>query len=70
MMKLPPFQVGAKVCFLCELVHEDKLRVHISTAEKTVTYDWTPVCEVIDFRSPKLYFAVSFQSKGWKVLVE
>lgn len=69
MMKLPPLQVGAKVCFLCEHIREDKLRVHIGTADKTVIYDWTPVCGNDD-TPPKLYFAISFRSCGWKILVE
>ncbi|KAE8739490.1 hypothetical protein FOCC_FOCC014986 [Frankliniella occidentalis] len=70
MMKLPPLKVGAKVCFLCELIREDKLRMHIGTADKTVIYDWTPVCVANETTPPKLYFAISFQSKGWKILVE
>lgn len=70
MMKLPPLQVGAKVCFLCEHIREDKLRVHIGTADKTVIYDWTPICEKEDDTPPKLYFAISFKSIGWKILVE
>ena len=70
MMKLPPLQTGAKVCFLCEHIREDKLRVHIGTSDKTVIYDWTPVSESLETTPSNLCFALSFQSKGWKVIVE
>lgn len=70
MMKLPPLKVGAKVCFLCEHIRDGKLRVHIGTADKTVIYDWTPIGDSNDITPPKLYFAICFNSKGWKVLVE
>lgn len=70
MMKLPPLQSGAKVCFLCEHIREDKLRVHIGTSDKTVIYDWCPVNDNNETTPSKLYFAISFQCKGWKVLVE
>ncbi|XP_067005083.1 cytokine receptor-like factor 3 [Anabrus simplex] len=63
--KLPPFEKGSKVCFTCEHIRDNKIRVNIDSNNKTVTYDWK-----ISSPQLKLYFAVCFGQKGWKVLVE
>ncbi|KAJ8952962.1 hypothetical protein NQ318_006579 [Aromia moschata] len=38
--KLSDFVKGLKVCFTCDLVNEEKVRVNIDSNEKRVTYDW------------------------------
>ncbi|KAK7863037.1 hypothetical protein R5R35_010779 [Gryllus longicercus] len=63
--KLPPLEKGSKVCFTCEHIRDNKIRVNIDSNNKTVTYDWK-----VSSPELKVYFAVCFGQKGWKVLVE
>ncbi|XP_069692262.1 cytokine receptor-like factor 3 [Periplaneta americana] len=63
--KLPRLEKGSKVCFTCEHIRDNKIRVNIDSNNKTVTYDWN-----ISSPDLKLYFAICFGECGWKVLVE
>ncbi|KAJ3664620.1 hypothetical protein Zmor_000174 [Zophobas morio] len=62
--KLPEAAKGLKICFMCELIHDDKVRVNIDTCDKQVTYDWQ-IC-----KSDKLYFVAQLQSPASKIIVE
>jgi len=61
--KLPGLQQGSKITFTCESVTTDRMRVHIDSDNKTVTYDWKVPAQ-------SLFFALSLGQEGWKVLVE
>ncbi|PSN57173.1 Cytokine receptor-like factor 3 [Blattella germanica] len=63
--RLPRLERGSKVCFTCEYIRENKIRVNIDSNNKTVTYDWN-----VSSTDLKLYFALCFGECGWKVLVE
>jgi hypothetical protein len=63
--KLPRLEKGSKVSFTCELIQDSKIRVNIDSNNKTVTYDWN-----ISSPDHKLYFAIFFREREWKVLVE
>jgi len=63
--KLPRLEKGSKVSFTCELIQDSKIRVNIDSNNKTVTYDWN-----ISSPDHKLYFAIFFRERDWKVLVE
>ncbi|KAJ3628362.1 hypothetical protein MTP99_015672 [Tenebrio molitor] len=62
--KLPEAAKGLKICFMCELIHGDKVRVNIDTCDKQVTYDWQIS------KTDKLYFAALLQSPASKIMVE
>ncbi|KAJ8931938.1 hypothetical protein NQ314_015105 [Rhamnusium bicolor] len=38
--RLSDFTTGLKVCFTCDLVNDQKVRVNIDSNDKRVTYDW------------------------------
>ncbi|CAH1155075.1 unnamed protein product [Phaedon cochleariae] len=61
---LSNFNKGSKVCFTCDLVNKDKMRINIDSEEKRVTYDWSIKPDT------KMYFAAQFYSSNWKILVE
>lgn len=61
--RLPGLTQGSKVTFTCEEVTNDRVRVHIDSDNKTVTYDWRVPAQT-------LYFALCWGQVGWKVLVE
>ncbi|KAF4519359.1 hypothetical protein B566_EDAN011365 [Ephemera danica] len=61
--RLPPLVQGSKVTFTCEHIRDDRLRVHIDSDNKTVTYDWR-------VHGQPLLFVLGFGQVGWKVLVE
>ncbi|XP_059470032.1 cytokine receptor-like factor 3 [Neocloeon triangulifer] len=61
--KLPALTLGSKVTFTCEEVASDRMRVHIDSDNKTVTYDWRVPAQ-------PLLFVLGFGQVGWKVLVE
>ncbi|XP_023020995.2 cytokine receptor-like factor 3 [Leptinotarsa decemlineata] len=61
---LPNFTKGLKVCFTCDLVNNQKVRVNIDSNEKRVTYDW-PVNP-----DSKMLFVAHFCSNKWKIMVE
>jgi len=61
--RLPGLKQGSKVSFTCEEVTTDRVRVHIDSDNKTVTYDWRVPAQ-------SLYFALCWGQVGWKVLVE
>ncbi|RZC37834.1 cytokine receptor-like factor 3 [Asbolus verrucosus] len=52
------------ICFTCELIHDDKVRVNIDSCEKRVTYDWH-----IN-KTEKLYFAAHLRTPASKIMVE
>ncbi|XP_044257887.1 cytokine receptor-like factor 3 [Tribolium madens] len=62
--KLPEAAKGLKICFMCELINDDKVRVNIDTCNKQVTYDWQ-IC-----KTDKLYFAALLKSPASKIMVE
>jgi len=68
MMKLPALDAGARICFQCEKIRPNRLRVNIGTGNKTVIYDWTPQSDEQDVNA--LHFALYFVCPGWKILVE
>lgn len=65
--KLPPLEKGSKVSFTCDHVRDSRIRVNIDSCNKSVTYDWNLAT---DSSRIKLYFAIRFGEKAWKVLVE
>lgn len=46
------------------LENDEKIRIHIDSNEKRVTYDW-----LVNFKQ-KFYFAAQFATSKWKILVE
>lgn len=53
-----------QVCFTCEMVNVDKIRVNIDCDDKRVTYDW------LLEPTTKMFFASQFESAKWKIMVE
>ncbi|EEZ97840.1 Cytokine receptor-like factor 3 [Tribolium castaneum] len=62
--KLPEAAKGFKICFMCELIQDDKVRVSIDTCNKQVTYDWQIS------KTDKLYFGALLKSPATKIMVE
>ncbi|KAJ8984693.1 hypothetical protein NQ317_004952 [Molorchus minor] len=62
--KLPDFYCGLKVCFTCELVNKEKVRVHIDANDKRVTYDW------LMNQGSEISFGCQFFSSKWKIMIE
>lgn len=61
--KLPPFKKSSCITFTCEPLTSSRVRVHIDSGEKAVTYDWI-------VSTTNLRFATLLSQPKWKVMVE
>ncbi|KAG5889281.1 hypothetical protein JTB14_007043 [Gonioctena quinquepunctata] len=61
---LPNFTKGQKVCFTCDGINNQKVRVNIDSNEKRVTYDWPANPD------SNMFFIAQFFSTKWKIMVE
>uniref|UniRef100_A0A1B6C3U2 Fibronectin type-III domain-containing protein n=2 Tax=Clastoptera arizonana TaxID=38151 RepID=A0A1B6C3U2_9HEMI len=61
--RLPPLIKSSRITFTCEPLKSSRVRVHIDSGDKAVTYDWI-------VSSTNLRFAMMLTEPKWKVMVE